>query len=144
MIRLGDNTIEYSDAFKLFLTSKLPNPHYAPEVCVTVIILNFVTTQEGLTDALLAILVAKESPDIERKRQELVVESANSKAQLKEIEDKILYLLSASTGNILDDEELITTLANSKVASQRIEERVVVQERTAKEIAEVCGEGQIG
>eukprot|EP00392_Amoebophrya_sp_AT5.2_P003107 g3112.t1 len=137
MIRLGDNTIEYNMNFKLFLTSKLPNPHYAPEVCVTVIILNFVTTVEGLTDALLAVLVAKESPDVERKRVELVVESANSAAQLKEIEDKILYLLSASTGNILDDEELITTLANSKVASVRIEERVVVQERTAKEIAEV-------
>jgi dynein heavy chain, axonemal len=137
MIRLGDNTIEYSNDFRLFLTTKLPNPHYAPEVCVTVIVLNFVTTFEGLSDALLAILVAKESPDIERKRQELVVDSANSKAQLQEIEDKILYLLSASTGNILDDEELIQTLANSKVTSQRIEERVVVQERTAKEIAEV-------
>ncbi|CAD7946598.1 unnamed protein product [Amoebophrya sp. A25] len=137
MIRLGDNTIEYNAKFKLFLTSKLPNPHYAPEVCVTVIILNFVTTIEGLTDSLLALLVAKESPDVERKRVELVVESANSAAQLKEIEDKILYLLSASTGNILDDEELITTLANSKVASVRIEERVVVQQRTAKEIAEV-------
>ena len=73
---------------------------------------------------------------MERKRTELVVESANSKAQLKEIEDRILHLLSASTGNILDDEELIQTLANSKVASKRIEERVVVQERTAKEIAE--------
>ena len=60
MIRLGDNTIEYNNNFKLYLTSKLPNPHYAPEVCVTVIILNFVTTFEGLTDALLAWLVAKE------------------------------------------------------------------------------------
>ncbi len=137
MIRLGDNTIEYSNDFKLWLTTKLPNPHFAPEVCVTVIILNFVTTLEGLSDALLAILVAKESPEMEKKRQELVIESALSKAQLKEIEDRILYLLSASTGNILDDEELITTLANSKIASQRIEERVVVQERTAKEITEV-------
>ena len=72
MIRLGDNTIEYSPEFKLFLTTKLPNPHYAPEVCVMVILLNFVTTEEGLTDALLALLVAKESPEMERKRQELL------------------------------------------------------------------------
>ena len=52
-------------------------------------------------------------------------------AQLKEIEDRILYLLSVSTGNILDDTELITTLANSKVTSVKIEQRVVDQEKTA-------------
>merc|ERR1719316_196352 len=134
MIRLGDNTIEYSPEFKLYLTTKLPNPHYAPEVCVTVCLLNFVTTFDGLADQLTATLVAKEQPEMEKKRVDLVVESAQSKAQLKEIEDKILYMLSASTGNILDDEELINTLANSKVTSTRIEERVVVQERTAREI----------
>ncbi len=49
------------------------------------------------------------------KRNQLVVESAESKAQLKEVEDRILRMLSESTGNILDDEELINTLANSKV-----------------------------
>ena len=43
MIRLGDSTIEYSPLFKLYLTTKLPNPHYAPEICVTVTLLNFVT-----------------------------------------------------------------------------------------------------
>jgi dynein heavy chain len=47
---LGDSTIEYSDDFRLYLTSKLPNPHYAPEVCVTVTLLNFVTTFDGLAD----------------------------------------------------------------------------------------------
>jgi dynein heavy chain len=134
MIRLGDNTIEYSQDFRFFLTTKLPNPHYAPEVCVTVVLLNFVTTFDGLADQLTAILVAKEQPDMEKKRQDLVVESAQSKAQLKEIEDKILHMLSESKGNILDDEELINTLASSKITSTRIEERVVVQERTAREI----------
>ena len=63
-------------------------------------------------------------------RQNLIVESAQSKAQLKEIEDRILELLSNAKGNILDDEELINTLATSKVASQRIEERVQEQEKT--------------
>jgi dynein heavy chain len=33
-------------------------------------------------------------------------------------------------GNILDDEELIETLSSSKVASQRIEERVAEQTKT--------------
>merc|ERR1711959_833907 len=130
MIRLGDSTIEYSDQFFLFVTTKLPNPHYAPEVCVQVTLLNFMVTPEGLEDQMLGILVAKEEPETEKKRQNLVVESAQSKAQLKEIEDRILELLSNAKGNILDDEELINTLATSKVASQRIEERVAEQEKT--------------
>merc|ERR1719247_2247070 len=123
MIRLGDTTIEYSDDFRLFITTKLPNPHYSPEVCVQVTLLNFMATPDGLEDQMLGILVAKEEPEVERKRQNLIVESAQSKAQLKEIEDRILELLSNAKGNILDDEELINTLATSKVASQRIEER---------------------
>lgn len=130
MIRLGDSTIEYSEDFKLYITTKLPNPHYSPEICVQVTLLNFMATPDGLEDQMLGILVAKEEPEVERKRQNLIVESAQSKAQLKEIEDRILELLSNAKGNILDDEELINTLATSKVASQRIEERVAEQEKT--------------
>jgi len=130
MIRLGDSTIEYNKDFKLFLTTKLPNPHYPPETCVAVTLLNFMVTQDGLQDQMLGILVSKEEPEVEKKRVNLVIESAQSKAQLKEIEDKILELLSASKGNILDDEELISTLANSKVTSDKIGEKVKEQEKT--------------
>eukprot|EP00930_Biecheleria_cincta_P074768 TRINITY_DN6197_c0_g1_i1.p1 TRINITY_DN6197_c0_g1~~TRINITY_DN6197_c0_g1_i1.p1 ORF type:complete len:4188 (+),score=808.10 TRINITY_DN6197_c0_g1_i1:1794-12566(+) len=136
LIRLGDQTVEYSKDFRFYMTTKLSNPHYSPEVCVQVTLLNFMVTQDGLQDQMLGILVAKEEPEIEKKRQNLIIESAQSKAQLKEIEDKILYLLAHSTGNILDDVELINTLANSKVTSVRIEEAVKVQEKTSALVAE--------
>jgi len=84
----------------------------------------------------LNIAVAKEEPEIEEKRVNLVIESAACKAQLKEIEDKILTLLSASTGNILDDEELIDTLSNSKIMSVKIEHQVKQQEITGQQIQE--------
>lgn len=48
----------------------------------------------------------------------LLLRMAEDKKQLQEIEAKILKMLSESTGNILDDEELINTLANSKYVSQ--------------------------
>merc|ERR1719230_2105930 len=57
-------------------------------------------------------------------------------AQLKDLEDKILALLSSSTGNILDDEELIETLSNSKIMGTKIEEQVKQQEITGQQIAE--------
>lgn len=38
-IRLGDNVIEYSHDFKLYITTRLRNPHYLPEVSVKVCII---------------------------------------------------------------------------------------------------------
>ena len=42
------------------------------------------------------------------------------KQELKEIEDKILYRLSNSEGNPVDDEDLIRVLEASKLKSQEI------------------------
>ena len=35
-IRLGDSTLEYSSSFRLYITTKLRNPHYLPEISVKV------------------------------------------------------------------------------------------------------------
>lgn len=45
--------------------------------------------------------------------------------QLKEIEDKILEVLSASEGNILEDETAINVLSSSKVLANEISEKQV-------------------
>lgn len=60
MIRLGENVIEYSGDFRFYITTKLRNPHYLPEVATKVSLLNFMITPEGLEDQLLGIVVAKE------------------------------------------------------------------------------------
>lgn len=49
-----------------------------------------------------------------------VVSNAKMKKELQEIENRILFLLSNSKGNILDDHELIETLASSKKTSTEI------------------------
>lgn len=72
-------------------------------------------TQQGLQDQLLGIVVAKERPQLEEKKNELILESAQNKKMLKEIEDKILFVLSSSEGNILEDESAIKILSSSKV-----------------------------
>lgn len=46
--------------------------------------------------------------------------------QLKEIEDKILEVLSSSEGNILEDETAIQVLSSSKVLSNEIAEKQVI------------------
>ena len=50
---VGENTIPYNEEFRLFLTTKMPNPHYSPEVQVKISLVNFTVTQSGLEEQLL-------------------------------------------------------------------------------------------
>ena len=56
-IRLGDSNLDYDDKFKFYMTTKLPNPHYLPEVCIKVTLINFSVTFRGLQDQLLGNVV---------------------------------------------------------------------------------------
>ena len=60
------------------MTTKLPNPHYAPEVCVKVSLLNFTITPAGLEDQLLGVTVVTELPEMEEKKNSLVLADARS------------------------------------------------------------------
>ena len=50
MIKLGDSVIEYSKDFRFYITTKLRNPHYLPELATKVSLLNFMITPDGLED----------------------------------------------------------------------------------------------
>ncbi|KAI9224248.1 dynein heavy chain and region D6 of dynein motor-domain-containing protein [Blastocladiella britannica] len=134
LMKLGDSLVEYDKNFKLYITTKISNPHYLPEVCIKVTIINFTVTKTGLEGQLLADVVKLERPELEEQRNTLILSISNDKRQLKEIEEKILRLLYNSQGNILDDEELILTLNQSKVTSAAITDRLVQAEQTEKAI----------
>uniref|UniRef100_A0A8B9DMY1 Dynein axonemal heavy chain 3 n=1 Tax=Anser cygnoides TaxID=8845 RepID=A0A8B9DMY1_ANSCY len=133
-MKLGENIIEYSKDFRFYITTRLRNPHYLPELAVKVCILNFMITPLGLQDQLLGIVAAKEKPELEEKKNELIVESAANKKQLKEIEDKILEVLSKSEGNILEDETAINILSSSKELSEEISEKQKIASATEMQI----------
>ncbi|KAH0504188.1 Dynein heavy chain 3, axonemal [Microtus ochrogaster] len=135
-MRLGENIIEYSRDFKFYITTRLRNPHYLPEIAVKVCLLNFMITPLGLQDQLLGIVAAKEKPELEEKKNKLILESAENKKQLKEIEDKILEVLSLSEGNILEDETAIKVLSSSKVLSEEISEKQKIASVTETQIDE--------
>lgn len=61
-LRIGDNPVDYSADFKFYVTTKLSRPHYSPEVCVKVTMINFMVTIEGLEDQMLSIVVKHEEP----------------------------------------------------------------------------------
>nr|XP_020824636.1 dynein heavy chain 12, axonemal isoform X2 [Phascolarctos cinereus] len=135
-IRLGEVTIEYSFDFKFYITTKLRNPHYMPELATKVSLLNFMITPEGLEDQLLGIVVAKERPELEEERNALILQSAANKKQLRDIESKILETLSSSEGNILEDESAIKVLDSAKLMSNEILKKQQIAEKTEIKIAE--------
>jgi len=134
-IRLGDKELDYSPAFCLYITTKLRNPHYLPEISTKVSLINFMITPEGLNDQLLGKLVSLEKPELEKAKERLILESAENKKQLFEIEEQILRLLSEST-NILADDAAIEILTASKVKSSEIKEKQKNAEVTEKQIDE--------
>ncbi|KAJ3092439.1 Dynein heavy chain 3, axonemal [Quaeritorhiza haematococci] len=133
-IRLGEAIIEFSPDFRFYITTKLRNPHYLPELSTKVTIVNFMITPEGLEDQLLGIVAAKERPELEAEKNRLVMESASNKKQLKEIEDTILEILSKSQGNLLEDETAINALTSSKILSDDIAQKQRIAEETEKQI----------
>ncbi|KAK2921231.1 hypothetical protein Q8A73_000716 [Channa argus] len=133
-MKIGENIVEYSKDFLFYMTTGLRNPHYLPEVAVKVCLLNFMITPQGLQDQLLGLVAAKEKPELEEKKNQLILESAANSKQQNEIEDKILLVLSSSEGNILEDETAIQILSSSKILSEEITEKQKIASFTEREI----------
>jgi dynein heavy chain len=73
-VKLGDKEVEYHKNFRLYLHTKLSNPHYPPEVQAETTLINFTVTEGGLEDQLLALVVNKERPDLEETKTQLIIQ----------------------------------------------------------------------
>ncbi|KAE8744396.1 hypothetical protein FOCC_FOCC009000 [Frankliniella occidentalis] len=133
-LKMGDHTVQYHPNFRFFMTTKLPNPHYAPEVSTKTTIVNFAIKEEGLEGQLLGIVVRKEKPELEEQKDQLVLSIADGKKTLKTLEDELLRLLNESEGSLLDNEELFSTLQVSKATSISITQSLQTSEITEIEI----------
>ncbi|POM59710.1 hypothetical protein PHPALM_31519 [Phytophthora palmivora] len=133
-IKLGDKNVEWDANFRLYFTSKLANPHYSPEVMGKTMIVNYSVTQDGLANQLLNVVVAHERPDLEEQYSDLVTEMSESTQLIVELEDTLLRELSSSSGNILDNEELIATLDETKNKATEISAKLELSSFTKDEI----------
>eukprot|EP00741_Cyanophora_paradoxa_P024938 tig00000056_g24072.t1 len=134
VIRLGDKELEYNPDFRFYITTKLSNPHYPPEISTKTTICNFAVKEQGLEAQLLGIVVRRERPDLEEQKNELVMNVAAGKKKLVELEDEILRLLSQAKGSLLDDEELVKTLDVAKTTAEEVKQQLAVSEVTEKKI----------
>ena len=70
-IKVGDDEVEYDPNFQLYLQTKLSNPHYKPEIQAQCTMVNFIATEKGLQDQLLAKAVNVEKRELEEEKQKL-------------------------------------------------------------------------
>ncbi|MCI4377271.1 hypothetical protein PGIGA_G00201730 [Pangasianodon gigas] len=130
LMKLGDKEVEYNPEFRFYITTKLSNPHYTPEISTKTTIVNFAVKEQGLEAQLLGIVVRKERPELEEQKDSLVINIASGKRKLQELEDEILRLLNEATGSLLDDVQLVNTLQTSKVTATEVSEQLQTSEQT--------------
>jgi dynein heavy chain len=49
-VKLGNEDVEVHPQFRLYLQTKMMNPHYIPEVAAQCTIINFIVTETGLEE----------------------------------------------------------------------------------------------
>jgi len=135
-VKLGEKEVEVHKDFRLFLHTKLSNPHFPPEIQAETTLVNFTVTEDGLEDQLLARVVKKERPDLEQQKADLMRQQNEFKIKLKEIEDSLLFQLATAEGDLTENIELIENLEESKRVSVEISEKAEIAQTTEKEINE--------
>ncbi|XP_070926944.1 dynein axonemal heavy chain 10 isoform X5 [Macaca nemestrina] len=133
-IILGDKEVDYDSNFRLYLNTKLANPRYTPSVFGKAMVINYTVTLKGLEDQLLSVLVAYERRELEEQREHLIQETSENKNLLKDLEDSLLRELATSTGNMLDNVDLVHTLEETKSKATEVSEKLKLAEKTALDI----------
>jgi len=129
-IKIGEDDVEYDDNFRLYLQTKMANPHYAPEIFAQCTLINFIVTRRGLEDQLLATIVSEEEPILEETRNKLVKAFNSYKIQLKDLEDQLLERLANAPEDILSDIPLIEGLEQTKQTANEIKDAVTKGKET--------------
>ena len=128
--------MDYDPNFRLYMTSRLGNPHFSPELAAKTTIIDFTVTQDGLEQQLLGRLISKEQKHLEDQLQALNEDVTNNTKMLADYDQSLLERLAGSDGNLLDDEKLIDVLAEIKLKSKEVAEKLVEAREKTTEIGE--------
>jgi dynein heavy chain len=124
-ITMGGKVCDYSDQFMMYLVTRLPNPHFSPEEQSKCTIVDFTVTQKGLEEQLLGRVIQREQKSLEESLKNVLEEVNGNTKSLLRLDQMLLERLSENTGNLLDDEELIGVLADTKAKSTDVKEKLI-------------------
>ncbi|KAG9314682.1 ATP-binding dynein motor region D5-domain-containing protein [Chiua virens] len=140
LIRIGNQDIDFSPAFTMFLSTRDPSVEFSPDICSRVTFVNFTMTRSSLQSQSLDQVLKVERPDTERKRTDLMKAQGEFRLRLRTLEKLLLQALNESTGNILDDDKVISTLETLKREAAEITRKVEETDIVMKEVEQVTAE----
>ncbi|WVQ73635.1 hypothetical protein IAR50_003215 [Cryptococcus sp. DSM 104548] len=140
LIRIGNQDIDFSPAFTMFLSTRDPSVEFSPDICSRVTFVNFTMTRSSLQTQALDKVLKAERPEIDQKRTDLMKIQGEFRVRLNHLERSLLQALNESSGSILDDDKVIETLEVLKKEAAEITGKVKDTEVVIREVEAVTAQ----
>lgn len=124
LIELGNQDIDFSKDFQLYLLTRDPTVTIAPHISSRTTVVNFTVTRNSLASQALNQVLQAERPEVEEKRLSLIKLHGEYKVHLRQLETNLLQALNESEGNILDHDGIVDTLEKLKVEAVEVTTKV--------------------
>ncbi|KFD71623.1 hypothetical protein M514_05338 [Trichuris suis] len=134
LITLGDQDIDLSPSFQVFLSSRDPTIELTPDICSRVTLINFTVTRSSLQSQCLNHILKAERPDIDAKRSDLMKLQGEFALRLRHLETSLLQALNEVKGRILDDDSIISTLETLKQEAAEVTRKASETETVMAEV----------
>ncbi|VEL12750.1 unnamed protein product [Protopolystoma xenopodis] len=134
LVTLGDQDIDLSPTFTIFLSTRDPSIEFPADICSRVTFVNFTVTRSSLQSQCLNAVLKAERPDVDSKRSDLMKMQGQFQLKLRHLEKDLLQALNEAKGNLLDDDKIIARLETLKREAGEVAKKV---EETDAIMAEV-------
>ena len=135
-VTLADTETEVADGFALYFVTRLPNPHFSPELQAKVAIVDFTVTKRGLEEQLLGRVMSHEQAALERQLTQVLSELNSNAKALLDLDADLLARLCGNAGNLLDDESLMSVLAGTQAKAAELKDKLIAADEARRSISE--------
>jgi len=135
-ITVADQQMDFDPKFMMYFVTRLPNPHFTPELQARTTVVDFTVTMKGLEDQLLGRVIGKEQRALQDQLDEVLADVNNLTKSLMVLDAQLLDRLSSNEGNLLDDVELLGVLSNTKTKAIEVKTKLVQATQTKLDINE--------